>query len=173
MLNWTKPDPSEMTSYQRAYADLVPEGDLSLLLENNAKSTSQLMSSLSSEKLKYRYAAGKWSIPQILVHIIDTERIFSYRILRIARGDKTPLPGYEQDDYAKESGADERDFKDIVEEFLNVRRSTVSLLKSLYSKQLLYTGTSNNNPVSVRTLCYMLAGHEIHHIKVVKEKYIN
>src|ERR1041384_1874877 len=119
MNTWTKPDPSSLTSYQRGYVDLVPGGDLIALLEKNGKATSRLAASLAPEKLKYRYAEGKWSIPQILVHVTDTERIFSYRILCIARGDKTPLPGFEQDDYAHSSGADERNFSDIIEEFSN------------------------------------------------------
>ena len=169
---WTKPEPSELTAYQRGYADLVPAGDLPLLLENSASKNSQLLSSLSPEKLKYRYAEGKWSIPQILVHVTDTERIFAYRILCIARGDKTPLPGYEQDDYAKTCNADQRDFKDIVEEFNHVRKATISLLKSLDPKQLSNTGIANTKEVSVRTLCYILAGHEIHHVNVMIEKYL-
>lgn len=171
--NWTKPDPSTLTVYQRGYAELVPQGDLPSVFENHAKNTVALLSSLPADKLKYRYAEGKWSIPQILLHITDTERIFSYRILCIARGDKTPLPGFEENDYARESRADERDMKDILEEFQNVRRSTVSLLKSLGDKQLSYTGISNGKEVSVRALCYMLAGHEMHHLKVIQEKYLN
>lgn len=171
-VNWTKPEPIELSSYQRVYADLVPVGDLPLLLENNGASTSKLITSLSSEKLKYRYAEGKWSIPQIVAHIIDTERIFTYRILCMARGDKTPLPGFEENDYAKESFADERNFSDIVEEYSHVRKATISLLKSLNAKQIFNTGIANNNPVSVRTMCYMIAGHEIHHLNVIKEKYL-
>lgn len=172
MLTWKKPDPAELTSYQRAYADLVPEGDLAIILEGNLKSSVQLLSSLSAEKLKYRYAEGKWSIPQILVHVIDTERIFSYRILCIARGDRTPLPGYEENDYAKASNADERAFKDILEEYVNVRKATLSLFNSLSTKMLSNRGISNNKETSVCTLCYMLAGHEIHHMNVIKEKYL-
>lgn len=171
-ITWTKPKSAELTEYQRGYADLVPEGDLCSVLERNAQTTSQRMTSLSPEKLRYRYAEGKWSIPQILVHVIDTERIFAYRILRIARGDKTPLPGYEQDDYAQTCRADERNFRDIVDEFLSVRNATLSLLKSLNDQELSLTGNSNNKEVSVRTLCYMLAGHEIHHLNVINEKYL-
>lgn len=169
---WTKPDPSEMTSYQRSYADLVPEGDLLSVLEKNSKEVVQLLSPLSPEKLKYRYAEGKWSIPQLLVHVMDAERIFSYRILCIARGDKTPLPGFEEDDYARNSNADERAFSEVLEEYINVRKATISLLKSLNDSLLSNTGISNTKKVSVRTLCYILAGHEIHHVNVLKEKYL-
>lgn len=171
-INWTKPNPSTLTAYQKAYVDLVREGDLIHILDGNSKRVFQLLFSLTSDKLKYRYAEGKWSIPQILVHMIDTERIFSYRILCIARGDKTPLPGYEENDYAKACNADERNFNDILEEYIIVRKSTLSLLKSLNESYLLNQGITNNTPVSVLTLCYMLAGHEIHHVSVIKEKYI-
>jgi len=171
-INWIKPNSAELTPYQRGYVDLVPEGDLTVILSDNAKSTFQLLSTLSIEKLKYRYAEGKWSIPQILVHMIDAERIFSYRILCIARGDKTPLPGFEENDYAKASNADERDFKDVLEEYLSVRKSTLSLLRSLNNNHVLNKGIANNNPVAAITVCYMLAGHEIHHIAVLKEKYL-
>jgi hypothetical protein len=104
--------------------------------------------------------------------MIDTERIFSYRILCIARGDKTPLPGYEENDYAQACNADERNFNDIIEEYINVRKSTLSLIKSLKADYLLNQGISNNTPVSVVTLCYILAGHEMHHVNVIKEKYL-
>lgn len=171
-INWTKPDSGDLSSYQRSYIDLVPEGELMRILENNASITAQLLSSLPPEKLKYRYAEGKWSIPQILVHMIDVERIFSYRILCIARGDKTPLPGFEENDYAKASNADERKFSDILEEYLNVRKATLCLLKSLDNSNLINKGIANNNPVSVLTICFMMAGHEMHHIHVIKEKYI-
>jgi uncharacterized damage-inducible protein DinB len=170
--NWTKPLPSDLNSYQKSYSDLVSEGDLPAILENNSLAAVKLFSALTPEKLKYRYAPGKWSIPQLLVHIIDTERIFSYRILCVARGDKTPLPGYEENDYAAACNADDREFKDIIEEYVNVRRSSVSLLKSLTNKMLDNRGISNNKDTSVRVLCYVLAGHEIHHLNVIKEKYL-
>ena len=171
--NWTKPDASSLSAYQRGYIDLVPAGDLTEILEKNLQNTLLLVSSLGSEKLRFRYAPGKWSIPQILVHMIDTERIFSYRVLRISRGDQTPLPGYEENDYAAASRADERDFKDILEEYSSVRKATLSLFKSLSAEDLLRKGTSNGKEISAGALCYMLAGHEIHHCKVIKDKYLS
>ena len=108
--NWIKPDPSKLTEYQRSYVNLVPDGELPNILDDLLKETIGLLAALPPDKLSYRYAPGKWSIPQILLHITDTERIFSYRILCIARGDKTPLPGFEENDYAAASKADERGF---------------------------------------------------------------
>jgi uncharacterized damage-inducible protein DinB len=170
--NWTKPRSAELTAFQQNYVGLVPNGDLIHILDSNSKRVFQLLYSFTPDTLTYRYAEGKWSIPQIVVHMIDTERIFSYRILCIARGDKTPLPGYEENDYAKVCNADERDFNDIIEEYLNVRKSTLSLLKSLNEKSFLNKGIANNSTVSVLTLCYMLAGHEMHHVNLMKEKYL-
>src|SRR4051812_3948663 len=117
-INWTKPDASDLNAYQKGYIDLAPEGDLIVTLSTGLERTIQLMEQLSPEKLKYRYAEGKWSIPEIMVHMIDAERIFSYRMLCIARGDKSSFPGYEQDDYVAASAADERNFKEIIEEYI-------------------------------------------------------
>jgi uncharacterized damage-inducible protein DinB len=169
---WIKPALADLAPYQRPYVELVPEGNLADILEGNAKSTGQLLASLSPEKLKFRYAEGKWSIPQMLMHIIDAERIFSYRILCIARGDKTPLPGFEENDYAKASNQDERNFKDILEEYQSMRKATICLFKSLNNEMLSRTGISNTKEVSVNALCYVVTGHEMHHLKVIKTKYL-
>jgi uncharacterized damage-inducible protein DinB len=169
--NWTKPNAAELTAFQQNYVGLVPSGDLIYILDSNSKRVFQLLYSCTPDALTYRYAQGKWSIPQIVAHLIDTERIFSYRILCIARGDKTPLPGYQEKEYAKVCNAEERDFNDIIEEYLNVRKSTLSLLKSLNDKSFSNKGIANNSPISVLALCYMLAGHEMHHINVMQEKY--
>ena len=108
-----------------------------------------------------------------IVHISDSERIFAYRILCISRGDKTPLPGFEENDYANASNADKRNFTDILEEFQSVRHATVTLLKSFTNETLSNRGISNKTDISVHQLVYMLTGHEMHHQKVLKEKYLN
>ncbi len=172
-LNWTKPHASELSTYQKKYIDLVPEGDLNQILENNFQTTLKLVANLSKEKLNYRYAEGKWCIPELLIHIMDCERIFSYRILCIARGDKTPLPGFDENNYAKNSNANERNFTEILEEFQSVRNSTLTLLKSLNNKTALQKGICNNTEISVQQIAYMLAGHELHHQTVLKEKYLS
>jgi DinB family protein len=170
---WKKPNSSELTPYMKSYIELVPEGSLPEILEANLDNSLQFLKNITPDKLKSTYAIGKWTIPEIIVHIMDTERVFAYRLLRIARGDKTNLPGYEQDDYVKECYANERDFEEILQEYTNLRRSTISLLKGLSNKLLLRYGNANNMNVTVVQLAYMLTGHEIHHIKVIKEKYLN
>ncbi len=172
-ISWKHPDPSTLSAYQKSYIDYVPGGDLVRILEQNMEASIQLAKNIPKEKLSYRYAEGKWSIPEIFVHISDCERIFSYRILRISRGDKTPLAGFEQDEYAKEANVNERNFEDILEEFIAVRRATISLLKSFNNNLIERTGIANNTEISVLKIAYMLAGHEMHHIKVMKEKYLS
>jgi uncharacterized damage-inducible protein DinB len=170
-VTWKKPTTEELSPYQRSYIDQVPGDDVISILSTSRDANSIFFNNIPKEKLSYRYAEGKWSIPQILVHIIDTERIFAYRILCISRGDKTPFPGYEENEYAAASNADEREFSDIIEEYINVRTATLSLLKSLDEKMLLQKGTANNMPATPLLFTYMLAGHELHHIKVITEKY--
>lgn len=169
---WNKPPDEILTAYQKSYVDKVPAGNLPDILRLNGEKTLELLRNLTETERKYIYADGKWSIAQILVHIIDTERIFAYRALRIARGDKTPLPAFEENDYAKNSNANERDFEEILEEYDCVRKATVSLLKSFTNEMLQNIGVSSNMNVTVNAIIYMLAGHEIHHVKVLKERYL-
>jgi len=147
-----KPAAGEFPSYAAMYIDLVE--------------------SLPVEKLLYRYAENKWTIKEVLVHIIDDERIYAYRAMCFARGEQTPLPGFEQDDYALNSGANERDIDNILEEYEAVRRSTIALFNGLSDSAFTKTGIANNNKVSVRALVYHLAGHELYHINLIKSRYL-
>jgi uncharacterized damage-inducible protein DinB len=131
------------------------------------------MLSLPEEKLTYRYAKNKWTIKEILVHIIDDERIYAYRALCFARNDKTELPGFEQDDYALFSNANERSIENILNEYEAVRNATITLFESFDEAALLRKGIANKNGATVRALGYHLAGHELHHINIIKEKYLN
>ena len=124
------------------------------------------------DKLTYRYAENKWTIKEILVHIMDDERIYAYRALRIARNDKTPLPGFEQDDYVPFSKANQRSLASILREYKTVRQATVSLFTSFNMEDLLRIGTANDHPVSVRALAWHIAGHELHHLNIIKERYL-
>jgi len=128
--------------------------------------------SLRGEKLNYRYAQNKWTIKEILVHIIDDERIYAYRALCFARNDKTELPGFEQDDYALHSRANERSLENILEEYEAVRNATIALFNGLPEDSLLRMGTANNNKATVRAMAYHIAGHELHHMNIIKEKYL-
>jgi uncharacterized damage-inducible protein DinB len=169
-----KPKQGEFPSYASMYIDLLPGDGLVLQhMEENVKMVKYLALSLQEEKLLFRYAEGKWSIKEILVHIIDDERIYSYRALRFARNDKTELPGFEQDDYSFYSKANERNIENILEEYESVRKSSITLFKNISDDAFLRTGVANGNKVSVRALIYHIAGHELHHLNIIKERYLN
>ena len=168
-----KPAEGEYAPYTIAYISLLP-GDGSVLdrLKDNCTAFENFVLSLPEHKLTYRYAAGKWTIKEILVHIMDTERIFAYRALRFARNDKTALPGYEQDDYVPCSRADERSLSDILSEYAAVRSSTLALFESFRDEDYFRSGIANGNPASVRAILYQIAGHELHHWNLIKERYV-
>jgi hypothetical protein len=168
-----KPEPGEYAPYTIMYIGLLPDDGLVLQhLKNNFKVTRDFILSLPEETLTYRYEEGKWTIKEILVHIIDDERIYAYRALRFARNDQTELPGFEQDDYALHSGANERDIRNILKEFATVRDSTISLFASLDSNALKRVGRANGNVMSVRAAAYHIAGHELRHLNIIKERYL-
>jgi uncharacterized damage-inducible protein DinB len=130
------------------------------------------MLSLPEEKLLFRYAAGKWTIKEILQHLVDDERIYAYRALRFARNDETELPGFEQDDYALYSGANGRDIVDILKEFAAVRRATISLFEGFDRAALQRAGVADGKVMSVRAAAYHIAGHELRHLNIIRERYL-
>jgi len=169
-----KPKDGEFPPYAIMYIKLLPDDGLLLKhLKENFDKTKEFMLSLPEEKLTYRYAKNKWTIKEILVHIIDDERIYAYRALCFARNDKTELPGFEQDDYALFSNANERSIENILNEYEAVRNATITLFESFDEAALLRKGIANKNRATVRALGYHLAGHELHHINIIKEKYLN
>jgi DinB superfamily len=170
-----KPAKDEYPPYSAIYMDLLEDdGNVLSHLKENFIYIKKFIYSLPEETLYYRYAAGKWTIKEILVHLIDDERIFAYRALRYARNDKTELPGFEQDDYAFYSGANERDLENIFEEYEAVRNSTIALFNGLPEDAFMRTGSSigNINNRTVRALAYHIAGHEQRHINIIKERYL-
>lgn len=168
-----KPKEGEYATYTIMYIGLLPDDGLLLKhLQDNLQATKNFILSLPVEKLAYRYAEGKWTIKEILVHISDDERIYAYRALRFARNDKTELPGFEQDDYARYAGANERSLDDILEEMTTVRNATISLFNSFDGEALTRAGVANGNIMSVRAAAYHIAGHELHHINIIKERYL-
>lgn len=168
-----KPGEGEYAPYAIRYIGLLPDDGLVLRhMEENLRATREFILSLPEERLAYRYAEGKWTIKEILVHVSDDERIYAYRALRFARGDKTELPGFEQDDYAAHSGANGRDIGDILEEFATVRRATVSLFKGLDREALVRVGVADGKVMSVRAAAYHIAGHELRHVNIIKERYL-
>lgn len=142
-------------------------------LKSSGDKTISFLESLPKDKLEYRYAQGKWTIKEIIQHLMDAERVFSYRALRIARQDETPLPGFEQDDYIQPSQANKRSIEDLINEFKAIRLSTISLFDSFSNDMLMQLGTASNSPVSVRAIGFIIMGHEIHHCEVIKERYLN
>jgi uncharacterized damage-inducible protein DinB len=168
-----KPGEGEYAPYAIRYIGLLPDDGLVLRhMEENLKATSEFILSLPEEKLAYRYAEGKWTIKEILQHVSDDERIYAYRALRFARNDTTELPGFEQDSYAAYSGANGRDIRDILAEFATVRRATVSLFAGLGSEALVRGGVADGRVMSVRAAAYHIAGHELRHVQIIKERYL-
>jgi hypothetical protein len=169
-----KPQPGEYAPYAIQYIGLLPDdGDVLKHMLSNFDMLRDTLDALSEEELLHRYAPGKWSIKEVLAHIIDAERIFQYRALRIARNDKTALPGFEENDYAPQSFADERSYEDIMDEYEAVRMSTLTLFHGLQDVTATRSAMVNNNNVSVRALAYTIAGHELHHINILRERYLN
>ena len=168
----SRPDPSEYGAYYGRYINLVPEGPIVTVLRDQIAETLKLLRALPEARGNHRYAPGKWSIKEIVGHVTDGERVFAYRALRIGRGDETPLPGFEQDDYVKNGGFDSRPLGDLLDELETVRRATVQLLAPLDEAAMLRRGTASGFPVSVRALAYITAGHELHHRNILKERYL-
>ena len=167
-----RPVPSEHGSYFETYVHLVPEADIIDLLTTQIDDTVRLLSSLSEDEAGFRYAPNKWSIKQIVGHLIDTERIFVYRALRFSRNETIALPGFEQDDYVDAANFDERTLRELAEEFRAVRQATVCFFKGLTDAMMLRTGTASETTLSVRAVAYILAGHERHHLNILRQRYL-
>jgi uncharacterized damage-inducible protein DinB len=168
------PEQSEYPSYANMYMEYtVKDGSLIKQLKQSLETTLELIKPLSEEQLNFRYQEDKWSAKDILVHIIDDERIYCYRALAFARNDKTNFPGFEQDDYAKFSDTKERSTENILAEYEAVRIATTTLFEGFSKIALKRIGTANGNNTSVRALGYHILGHELHHIEVLKKRYLN
>ena len=168
-----RPDETEYHAEFGKYIALVPAGDVVAVLGSQIEETLALLRSVPEERGGFRYAPGKWSVKELVGHLIDTERIFSYRALRFARGDKTAVPGYEQDDYVRGGSFDAVPLAELAEEFASVRRATVFLFKHLDEEAWARRGLASDSEVSVRALAYLIAGHELHHRRVLREKYLS
>lgn len=167
-----KPANEEYPAYFGTYINLVPDGDLNDILLKQLDETISLLSDITETQENYRYALGKWTLKEVIGHITDTERIMSYRLLHIARGDTTPLAGYDDEQYVKVASFTSRSLSDLLEDFIAVRRSTLSLVRGLSEDAWARKGFANNSEISVRALAYIIAGHELHHVKIIKEKYL-
>lgn len=166
-----RPQPTEHVPYFSRYIDLVPDGDLLELLDAQHRTTLKSLAPLSPEKAKHRYSDGKWSVTEVVGHLADTERIFTYRALRFARGDDTPLAGYDENAYTPAGRFDDRSLGDVLAEYTAVRGATVALLRGLPADAFERSGPANGHPISVRALAYIIAGHERHHLRVLEARY--
>ena len=172
-----RPQPGEYAPYYDRYISLVHPGqtkdaDIIAVLEEQRRQTLLLLSGRTDADGDLRYAPDKWTLKEVLGHLNDSERILSYRALRISRTDATPIEGYEQDDYVRNSPVARRPMEDLIEDYIAVRRATITLFRNLDEAAWTRRGVANKNEVTVRALAYIIAGHELHHRKIVEEKYL-
>lgn len=167
-----KPEETEYLPYYGRYISLVQDGDILELLSKQLDETLPLLRSIPQSQASFRYAPDKWSINELVGHLIDSERIFAYRALRFARNDQTPVPGYEQDDYVRNASFNDWSLSELIDEFECVRRSTIFLFKHLNSDAWTRTGVANGSEASVRALAYIIAGHELHHRGILRSRYL-
>lgn len=167
-----RPDSTEYAPYYEQYVSAVPDGDLIHILETQLETASTLFKAISDAQAINSYQPGKWTIKQVLRHIIDAERIFTYRALCFARGEHHELPSFDQDEYVRQSDCNEFPWHDLVEEFQHVRRATISLFRSLPPDAWFRRGVASKNEVTVRALAYITAGHERHHTDVIRTRYL-
>lgn len=167
-----RPKSSEYAPYYEKYVSRVPDGDIVGNLRSQLEETLALIRGIPEARGDFRYAEGKWSIKELLGHVIDSERVFTYRALRFGRGDTTPLPGFEQDDFVRGADFGKRSLSDLAEEYEHVRRATISLFASLEATAWDCRGKANDTEVSVRGIAFIVAGHERHHIEILKTRYL-
>jgi len=161
----------EIPIYYRTYTSKVDEGNLIELLDKSLHEATNFLKNIPVEKSYYAYAPEKWNVADLIQHLIDAERIFAYRALRIARFDKTPLPSFEENDYAKMAQTNRRTLPDLINEYTTVRQSTLQLFTSFSDEMLQNTGTASGQNISVRAIGFIILGHEIHHFNVLTERY--
>jgi hypothetical protein len=167
-----RPDVSEYAPFYAGYVSKVPDGDVLDLLARQADETAALLSGLSETQAAFRYAPGKWSVKQVVGHIADAERVFAYRALRIARADQTPLASFDENAWMPNANFDARTLADLLSELRAVRQSTLALYRSFTPEAVVRRGTASQKDISVRALVYITAGHERHHVGVLREKYL-
>lgn len=165
-----RPQSDEFGAFYKRYVDSISDDVLAELKEQETALPALLRA--HPEKADFAYGEGMWTLKELLGHLIDTERIMAYRLLRISRNDSTPLPGFDQDTFVQFAEHSKADFEKLIQEFEVVRKSTLFLIDSLSEEQLNYRGNANGNPLSGRALAYIIAGHLKHHIVVIKEKYL-
>lgn len=167
-----KPNFDYLPEFYHDYVHKISEPDVSNALTNSGEQCLTLFRSISEEKSAFRYADGKWSIKELVSHVIDAERVFAYRALSFARNDNNSLPGFEENEWAASSKADNRTFEEIINEYDHVRKATIDLFASFDEEMLVRTGTASGGLFNVANLGYVIAGHETHHRNILNERYL-
>ena len=154
------------------YIGKAPDKNVQAAIRSNTKAFKKFLKHIPAKKRKHAYAAGKWTIKELLQHMIDAERVFAYRALRTARRDATPMPGFDENQWAAAANKNDRDWADLVKEFTAVRKASILLFESLGEAELLFEGVASNFPVNALALGYVIAGHTAHHMDIIKERYL-
>jgi uncharacterized damage-inducible protein DinB len=168
-----RPQPTDYAAYYNTYISKVQGDNVSEIISRYSDSLLRFYTSLPEAKADFAYAPGKWTVKELLLHIIDAERIFSYRALRFARKDQTPLPGFDENSYAPASNATQRSLQSLKDEFAAVRKATDILLGTFTEEQLSQKGTASDQPITVNSIAFIIFGHMIHHQQVLEERYLN
>ena len=167
-----RPDKTEYNEFYETYVSLVPEAEINSVFQKQLNQVSEIFQTISEEKSNFAYAEGKWTVKELVGHLIDGERMFGYRALRISRGDKTPIEGFEQNIYTENAPFNKYKFADLCREFELVRLSNISLFNHLKDNDWEKMGTASGNPVSVRAIIYIMTGHVRHHVNILRERYL-
>lgn len=168
----TRPAPDEYAPYYGRYIEKVGDGDIVRTLQRQIGATAGAVRAIPESRAGHRYAPGKWSIREVIGHLSDAERIFAYRALRIARGDETPLPGFDENAFVSRARLDDRPFAGLIAEYKVVRAASVALFDSLFPEEWNRRGVASGQGVSVRALAWIAAGHEIHHLEILRTRYL-
>jgi hypothetical protein len=166
-----RPEPSEYAPFMASYVRLVPEGDILSLLAEQPAQVRGVLAGVTGERETFRYAPEKWTIREVMGHVCDTERVFGYRALCVARGDQTPLPGFDENTYAARSGANALPLAELVATFERARAAHLDVLRPLSAEAWLHKGTANGQPLSARGQAYAMAGHVLHHLAGLRDRY--
>lgn len=167
-----RPDLSRVPEFFHGYINKVKEDELMSALAKSTSELFMLLKSIPAEKHDYRYADGKWSVKEVVQHMIDGERVFTYRALRFARKDDTPLPGFDENLFAQTAKADKRNWNDLVEEFSALRKASEAMFASFDNEQLEAAGVASESPIYVLGIGFVVAGHVNHHCQIIKERYL-
>lgn len=167
-----QPGLDESSTYFRIYIEKIEGDNILQILEDRKLSFTSFLEDIPSDKWNYRYGADKWTLKESIIHLIDAERVFAYRALRVSRGDKTPMPGFEQDDWVPFYNAVDRSEESVIEEFEAVREATIQLYRNLTHKDFRKKGTASDAPITPLAIGFMIAGHEEHHRRLTIERYL-